>query len=119
MAAAEQQTSPQASHEQSWHGIVLQALKRNEIRLVPYVPDRVLTTLIKTLHADPFFTTFPTAREEAAVGIVSGAWMGGLRGAVLMQTSGFATHVNVLASLALAYHMPLIPSVTRRGPRGE
>ena len=53
MAAAEQQTSPQASHEQSWHGIVLQALKRNEIRLVPYVPDRVLSTLIKNLHADP------------------------------------------------------------------
>ena len=31
---------------------------------MPYVPDRVLTTLIKNLHADPFFTTFPTAREE-------------------------------------------------------
>ena len=45
-----------------------------------------MTTLINNLHADPFFTTFPTAREEEAVGIVSGAWMGGLRGAVLMQT---------------------------------
>ena len=66
---------------------MLQTLKRNDIRLVPYVPDRVLTTLIRNLHADPFFTTFPTAREEEAVGIVSGAWMGGMRGAVLMQTS--------------------------------
>ena len=78
-----------------------QTLKRNDIRLVPYVPDRVLTTLIKNIHADPFFTTFPTAREEEAVGIVSGAWMAGLRGAVLMQTSGFATLANVLASLAI------------------
>jgi len=68
---------------------------------VPYVPDRVLTTLIKNLHADPYFITFPTAREEEAVGIVSGAWMGGMRGAVLMQTSGFATLANVLASLAV------------------
>src|SRR5438874_3984373 len=119
MAAAEQQTSPQASHEQSWHGIVLQALKRNEIRLVPYVPDRVLTTLIKNLHADPFFTTFPTAREEEAVGIVSGAWMGGLRGAVLMQTSGFATLANVLASLAMPYQIPLILFVSERGTLGE
>ena len=89
-----------AGPRKSWHGIVLQTLKRNDIRLVPYVPDRVLTTLIKNLHADPFFTTFPTAREEEAVGIVSGAWMGGMRGAVLMQTSGFATLANVLASLA-------------------
>ena len=85
MALAEQQTSPQAAQgasDRSWHGIVLQTLKRNEISLIPYVPDRVLTPLIKNLHADPFFTTFATAREEEAVGIVSGAWMGGRRGAV-------------------------------------
>ena len=77
MAVAEEKTSPGAT-EKSWHGVVLQTLKRNDIRLVPYVPDRVLTTLIRNLHADPFFTTFPTAREEEAVGIVSGAWMGNL-----------------------------------------
>ncbi len=120
MAAAEGQISPQAFQDQaprerSWHEIVLQTLKRNEIRLVPYVPDRVLTTLIKNIHADPFFTTFPTAREEEAVGIVSGAWMGGLRGAVLMQTSGFATLANVLASLAIPYQIPLIMFVSERG----
>jgi sulfopyruvate decarboxylase alpha subunit len=117
MALAEDQTSAQAA--QSWHGIVLQALKRNEVRLVPYVPDRVLTTLIKNLHADSYFTTFPTAREEEAVGIVSGAWMGGLRGAVLMQTSGFATLANVLASLAVPYQIPLIMFVSERGTLGE
>ena len=118
MAVAEEKTSPETS-EKSWHGIVLQTLKRNDIRLVPYVPDRVLTTLIKNLHADPFFTTFPTAREEEAVGIVSGAWMGGLRGAVLMQTSGFATLANVLASLAIPYQIPLIMFVSERGTLGE
>ena len=106
MAAAEQASSQKS--ETSWHDIVLQTLKRNEIKLVPYVPDRVLTTLIKNLHADPYFTTFPTAREEEAVGIVSGAWMAGMRGAVLMQTSGFATLANVLASLAVPYQIPLI-----------
>ena len=80
MAVAQEKTSPQTSDEQAlektWHGIVLRSLKRNDIRLVPYVPDRVLTTLIRNLHADPFFTTFATAREEEAVGIVSGAWRG-------------------------------------------
>ncbi|QFI71635.1 sulfopyruvate decarboxylase subunit alpha [Bradyrhizobium betae] len=122
MAIAEQQTSPQVtqgSSDKSWHGIVLQTLKRNEISLIPYVPDRVLTPLIKNLHADPFFTTFATAREEEAVGIVSGAWMGGRRGAVLMQTSGFATLANVLASLAVPYQIPLIMFVSERGTLGE
>jgi sulfopyruvate decarboxylase alpha subunit len=120
MAVAEGKTSSKAAEEtQTWHGIVLQSLKRNDISLVPYVPDRVLTTLIKNLHADPFFTTFPTAREEEAVGIVSGAWMGGRRGAVLMQTSGFATLANVLASLAMPYQIPLIMFVSERGTLGE
>ncbi|QIO35090.1 thiamine pyrophosphate-binding protein [Bradyrhizobium sp. 1(2017)] len=122
MAIAEQKTSPQAAQgagESSWHGIVLQTLKRNEISLIPYVPDRVLTPLIKNLHADPFFTTFAAAREEEAVGIVSGAWMGGRRGAVLMQTSGFATLANVLASLAVPYQIPLIMFVSERGTLGE
>jgi sulfopyruvate decarboxylase alpha subunit len=118
MAAAEAQTTPQAP-DKSWHGIVLETLKRNDIRLVPYVPDRVLTNLIKNIHADPFFTTFPTAREEEAVGIVSGAWMAGMRGAVLMQTSGFATLANVLASLAVPYQIPLIMLVSERGTLGE
>jgi sulfopyruvate decarboxylase alpha subunit len=122
--AAAGQTSPKTldgttSHERTWHEVVLQTLKRNDIRLVPYVPDRVLTTLIKNIHADPFFTTFPTAREEEAVGIVSGAWMAGMRGAVLMQTSGFATLANVLASLAIPYQIPLIMFVSERGTLGE
>jgi sulfopyruvate decarboxylase alpha subunit len=102
-----------------WHEIVLDTLKRNEVRLITYVPDRVLTPLIANLHADPYFTTFPTAREEEAVGVVSGAWMGGLRGAVLMQTSGFATLGNVLASLAVPYQIPLIMIVSERGTLGE
>jgi sulfopyruvate decarboxylase alpha subunit len=129
MAVAEGQTSSQTSSEKTssertssertWPEIVLQALKRNDIKLVPYVPDRVLTTLIKSIHADPFFTTFPTAREEEAVGIVSGAWMAGMRGAVLMQTSGFATLANVLASLAVPYQVPLIMFVSERGTLGE
>jgi sulfopyruvate decarboxylase alpha subunit len=118
-ASHERASHEKASHEGAWHDIVLQALKRNDIRLVPYVPDRVLTTLIKNLHADPFFLTFPTAREEEAVGIVSGAWMGGMRGVVLMQTSGFATLANVLASLAIPYQIPLVMFVSERGTLGE
>jgi sulfopyruvate decarboxylase alpha subunit len=117
VAIADQTT--EAAGERSWHAIILQTLKRNEVSLVPYVPDRVLTPLIKTLHADSFFTTFATTREEEAVGIVSGAWMGGRRGAVLMQTSGFATLANVLASLAVPYQIPLIMLVSERGTLGE
>jgi sulfopyruvate decarboxylase alpha subunit len=123
MAAADGQASAKpeqaAPREEGWHEIVLRSLKRNEVDLIPYVPDRVLTPLIKSLHADPFFTTFATAREEEAVGILSGAWMGGRRGALLMQTSGFATLANVLASLVVPCQIPLVMFVSERGTLGE
>jgi sulfopyruvate decarboxylase alpha subunit len=117
MPVAERQQALQL--EPAWHDIVLEALKRNKVPLVTYVPDRVLTTLIKNIHADPFFTAFPAAREEEAVGIIAGGWMGGVRGAVLMQTSGFATLANALASLVLPYQIPLVMFVSERGTLGE
>jgi sulfopyruvate decarboxylase alpha subunit len=107
------------SNERAWYEIVLETLKRNQIKLTPYVPDRVLTPLIKALHQDPFFTTFSAAREEEALGIVTGGWMAGMRGIVLMQTSGFATLPNVLASLAVPYQIPLLMMISERGTLGE
>lgn len=102
-----------------WDEIVVRSLKSNDVRLVTYVPDRVLTPLIKRLEDDPFFTTFATAREEEAIGILAGAWMGGLKGTLLMQTSGFATLANVLASLVVPSQIPAIMFVSERGTLGE
>ncbi|MBR0672888.1 thiamine pyrophosphate-binding protein [Neoroseomonas soli] len=103
----------------TWHGILRQAFKDNDIRLVTYVPDNVLRPVIEGCHADPFFTTFPCAREEEAVGIVTGANMAGMRGVVLMQTSGFATLPNALASLPVAFQVPVVMVVSERGTMGE
>ncbi len=103
----------------AWHDIVRETLKANDVRLVTYVPDNVLKGLIASVHADPFFTTFACTREEEALGIVSGAWMGGMRGIVLMQTSGFATLANVLASLPVAFQIPVLMMISERGTLGE
>lgn len=103
----------------SWHEIILATLKTNNVKLIVYVPDRVFTPLIESLHADQFFTTFAATREEEAIGIITGAWMGGLRGAVLMQTSGFATIPNALASLVVPCQIPALIFVSERGTLGE
>jgi sulfopyruvate decarboxylase alpha subunit len=107
------------SGQRAWHEIVRDVLKESDVRLVTYVPDNVLNPLINALHADPFFTTFCCTREEEAVGIATGAWMGGMLGVVLMQTSGFATLPNVLASLAVPYQIPLLMIISERGTLGE
>jgi sulfopyruvate decarboxylase alpha subunit len=103
----------------TWHETILATLKANDVKLAVYVPDRVFTPLIKGLHGDPFFTTFACTREEEAIGIVTGAWMGGMRATVLMQTSGFATIPNALASLVSPCQIPALIFVSERGTLGE
>ena len=107
------------SGAREWHEIVRDTLKANDVRLAAYVPDNVLRPLITSLHEDSFFTAFPTTREEEALGIVAGAWMAGMRGILLMQTSGFATLANVLASLSVAFQIPVLMMVSERGTLGE
>jgi sulfopyruvate decarboxylase alpha subunit len=111
--------SSASSGEAAWDDILKATLARNAVQLVTYVPDTVLKTLIAKIHGDGAFTCFATAREEEALGIVTGAWLGGLHGAVLMQTSGFATLANVLASLAVPFQIPAVLIVSERGTMGE
>ena len=102
-----------------WYQVAVEVLKRHDVRLVTYVPDNVLRPLIEALHADPFFTIFATTREEEALGINAGAWMAGMRGILLMQTSGFATLANQIASLAVPFQIPVLMMVSERGTLGE
>lgn len=102
-----------------WHERIVKVLKANEVRLVAYVPDNVLAPLIEAVHADPYFTVLCPAREEEAAGIVAGAYMAGMRGITLVQTSGFATLPNVLASLIVPYQIPLLMLISERGTLGD
>ncbi|MFL4980035.1 MAG: decarboxylase [Xanthobacteraceae bacterium] len=103
----------------SWAESFLGTLKENDVRLVTYVPDNVLTPLITGACADNYFITVGTTREDEAVGVVAGAWMAGMRGCVMMQTSGFGTLPNALASLLVPYQIPAVLIVSERGTLGE
>jgi sulfopyruvate decarboxylase alpha subunit len=111
--------APAGSTGETWDETVIRVLKSNQVRLVAYVPDKVLAPLIRRVLADDFFTVISPTREEEAVGIVTGAYMAGLRGIVLMQTSGFATLANVLASLTVPSQIPMLMMVSERGTIGD
>jgi sulfopyruvate decarboxylase TPP-binding subunit len=83
----------------TWSDTFLKVLKDNDVRLVTYVPDNVLTPLLNGVTSDNYFRSVCTTREDEAVGVVAGAWMIGLKSIVMMQTSGFALIANALASL--------------------
>lgn len=104
---------------ETWSDVVVRVLKANDVDLIAYVPDNVLKPLIDAVHADPYFTVVTPAREEEAVAIVAGAYMGGRRGVTMMQTSGFATIPNALASLACPFQIPVVMIISERGVLGE
>jgi sulfopyruvate decarboxylase TPP-binding subunit len=103
----------------NWSQTFLDTLKGNDVRLVTYVPDNVLRPLIAGATADNYFRTVGATREDDAVGMIAGSWMGGVLGCVMMQTSGFGTLANAIASLLVPYQIPGILIVSERGVLGE
>jgi sulfopyruvate decarboxylase alpha subunit len=103
----------------TWSDTFLDVLKKNDVRFISYVPDNVLTPLIKGITADNYFISVNATREDEAMGMVAGAWMGGMKGAVMMQTSGFAVAPNALASLLVPFQIPAILVISERGTLGE
>lgn len=102
-----------------WSETFVQTLKNNDVRFITYVPDNVLTPLIKGVTSDNYFISVNATREDEAIGMVAGAWMGGLKGVVMMQTSGFALSPNALASLIVPFQIPAILVISERGTFGE
>ncbi len=102
----------------TWRDEIVSALAATDIDVVAYLPDTPLGPLLDRLE-ETDVRIVPVAREEEAVGVLSGAWLAGERGALLCQSSGLATAINGLASLAVPAGIPFVAFVTRRGGPGE
>ncbi|MBI3826633.1 MAG: phosphonopyruvate decarboxylase [Candidatus Rokubacteria bacterium] len=83
------------------------------------VPCSMIEDLIVELESSPHASYLPAVREDAAVGLAGGAWLGGRRPAVLLQNSGLGTSLNALASFSLMYGLPALLLVTWRGHEGR
>lgn len=99
----------------SWRADIVASLKANNIELIVHVADRVLAPIIVELESDPFFQVVTLSREEEGIGILTGAYMGGKRGAILLQSSGLGNTLNALGSLALPYQIPFVILLSPRG----
>jgi len=83
------------------------------------VPCSLVEDLIAALERRPRDPYVAAVREDAAVGLAAGAWLGGRRPVVVMQNSGLGTSLNALASLSLMYGFPALLIVTWRGFEGK
>ena len=101
-----------------WPEAIYHALGEREARQVAYVPDAGHARLIELCRADPAMRAVVLTTEEEGVALLAGAWLGGQRGALLMQSSGVGNCVNMLA-LAQVGRFPLLALITMRGEWGE
>jgi sulfopyruvate decarboxylase alpha subunit len=88
------------------------------VRQVGYVPDAGHARLLTLCAGDPGMRMVPLTTEEEGIGLAAGAWLGGKRSALLMQSSGVGNTVNVLGLLKTC-GFPLVMIVTMRGEPGE
>ena len=93
-------------------------LKAANIRQVALVPDAGHAQLIKLCERDRAMRVVRLTTEEEGVALLGGAWLGGDKGVLLMQSSGVGNCINML-SLPLSCSFPLLMLVTMRGDHGE
>ncbi len=101
-----------------WPREMFQALKAAEVRQVAYVPDAGHKELIEACAGEPAMRSVPLTTEEEGVALLAGAWLGGQRGVLLMQSSGVGNCVNMF-SLTRVCRFPLLMLITMRGQWGE
>ncbi len=106
---------PEAAH---WSNEVHAVLREHQVRQVAYVPDAGHRELIVKCGRDAAMTAVTLTTEEEGIALLGGAWLGGQRGVLLMQSSGVGNCVNML-SLAKTCGFPLLILVTMRGQWGE
>jgi len=97
-----------------WPDKLFATFKRANIRQVGYVPDAGHSRLIERCCADAEIRDVVLTTEEEGVAMAAGAWLGGERAALLMQSSGLGNCVNML-SLMRTCRFPLLMLITMRG----
>jgi sulfopyruvate decarboxylase alpha subunit len=102
----------------SWPEQIYQVFQEAGIRQVAYVPDAGHMRLIELCASDGNIRTVALTTEEEGVAMLAGAWLGGQRGALLMQSSGVGNCINMF-SMIQECRFPLLTIVTMRGQWGE
>src|ERR1044071_1613190 len=101
-----------------WQDQLFETLKGADIRQVGYVPDAGHSRLIARCKSDPDIRDVVLTTEEEGVAMAAGAWLGGQRSVLLMQSSGVGNCINMLSLPAIA-RFPLLILVTMRGEWAE
>ena len=80
-----------------WTNDIFQVLVNHQVRQVAYVPDAGHTHLINRCGQYGEMVSVPLTTEEEGIALLAGAWLGGDRGVLLMQSSGVGNCLNMFS----------------------
>ena len=109
---------PPAAATNDWSADAVAAIRALDIRQIAYVPDAGLSRILTLAEEDETIAMTSVTTEEDAIALSGGAWLGGQRTLVAMQSSGVGNILNML-TLPRICEMPLLMLVTMRGEPGE
>lgn len=95
------------------------ALKDIDINIIVSVPCTNLSKLLNMIDDDEEIIHIPVTNEEEGLGICAGAYLGGMKPAILMQNTGLGNSITSLKSLMELYELPLLMIISHRGTEGE
>jgi sulfopyruvate decarboxylase alpha subunit len=101
-----------------WSESVHKLFQAHDIEQVAIVPDAGHANLIHLCESDKKMSVIRLTSEEQGVALLGGAWLGGKKGVLLMQSSGVGNCINML-SLSTSCQFPLLILVTMRGDHAE
>ena len=108
----------QSQENIDWHQDIFDVLESQDINLVAHVPDAGHAPLIRKCSARNTMDVVTLTTEEEGVGLLCGAWAGGRKGVLLMQSSGVGNCINALA-LPVICRVPFLSIISMRGEWGE
>ena len=111
-------TSHQSRFSGSWPDQLHRVFRDQGMRQIAYVPDSGHARLIELVRADRQMRAIPLTTEEEGVALAVGAWLGGERSVLLLQSSGAGNCINMLG-MVQECRIPLLMLVTMRGQWGE
>ena len=101
-----------------WQDELFFELKRNGIKQISFVPDAGHSRLIELANTDPDVRSIVLTTEEEGVALSCGAWLGGHKSILLMQSSGVGNCINMFSVLK-SCNFPFLTLVTMRGEYEE
>ena len=110
--------STQNKPAKRWEDDIYDCFVRHNVSQIPYVPDAGHAHLIRRVHDNPQMRPIVLTTEEEGVASSCGAWLGGEKSVLLMQSSGVGNCINML-SLVSNCNFPLVTIVSMRGEWGE